>query len=125
MRQARPNFLNIVLLPKLIRIGNQFNVVDLGDVAYFFTSDKTTLLTTKTGKKYPIDQSLDKLEEELQAAEFFRLNRQVIARLEAISRMTAYSRSRVKIELNPPLDELLIVSTERTTQLKKWIKGEL
>jgi DNA-binding LytR/AlgR family response regulator len=54
---------------------------------------------------------------------FFRINRQFIVKMDAIEEMIAYSKSRVKLKLNPPSEEDAIVSKERSPEFKKWLLG--
>lgn len=108
----------------LIRFGQQIRVVEMRDCAYFYTQDKVTFLVTKKGKRYPIDYSLEKIEEMADPHGFFRINRQFIVNIEAINEMYAYSKSRVKIDLNPSCDLDTVVSTERSPHFKKWLVGE-
>ena len=107
----------------LIRFGQSIRVVELSEVAYFFTEDKITFLTLQSGKRYPIDYSLEKLEEMVNPAKFFRINRQFIVNIEAIQEMYAYSKSRVKVNLHPSTERETIVSTERSPHFKKWLTG--
>ena len=108
----------------LIRIGQNIKVVEVNDAAYFYTEDKITFLITQAGKRYPVDYSLEKLDSTLNPQKFFRINRQFIINIDAIQDMYAYSKSRVKIGLNPPSDFDTIVSTERSPRFKKWLVGE-
>jgi two-component system LytT family response regulator len=108
----------------LIKFGQQIRLVSMPEVAYFYTEDKITFLVTKGGKRYPVDQSLEKLEAEVNASRFFRINRQFIISIDAIDEMYVYSKSRVKVTLNPPADIDTIVSTERSPHFKKWLVGE-
>ncbi|SEQ61676.1 LytR/AlgR family response regulator transcription factor [Neolewinella agarilytica] len=108
----------------LLRVGSQLRVVKMNEVAYFNTEDKVTLLTTHSGKRYPIDYSLEQLNEMVPSAEFFRINRQFIIRLAAIAEMHAYSKSRVKLVLNPLCKLETIVSTERSPHFKRWLEGQ-
>ncbi len=108
----------------LIRIGQSIRVVEMKEAAYFYTEDKITFITTKEGKRYPLDQSLEKLEEMLDPKAFFRINRQFIISIDAIREMYAYSKSRVKVALDPPCELETIVSTERSPFFKKWLLGE-
>ncbi|MEZ4959182.1 MAG: LytTR family DNA-binding domain-containing protein [Saprospiraceae bacterium] len=109
----------------LIRFGQTIRVVDLYDVAYFYTSDKITFLVNKNGKRYPIDYSLEQLETTIDTSKFFRINRQFIVNIDAIDEMYAYSKSRVKLSLNPPCDMDTVVSTDRSPVFKKWLVGEM
>jgi len=108
----------------LIRFGQQIRLVSVPEVAYFYTQDKITFLVTKEGKRYPVDQSLEKLEETVSASRFFRINRQFIISIDAIDEMYMYSKSRVRVTLSPPTDVETIVSTERSPHFKKWLVGE-
>jgi two-component system LytT family response regulator len=109
----------------LIRFGQQIRVVEMRDCAYFYTQDKVTFLVNKKGKRYPIDYSLEKIEEMANPRVFFRINRQFIINIEAINEMYTYSKSRVKIDLKPPCELDTIVSTERSPNFKKWLVGEV
>lgn len=120
-KQEGPNYLRRML----IRFGNSIKLVDMADAAYFYTKDKITFLVTRsTGKRFPIDYPLDKLEGLLDPAVFFRINRQFIINVAAIKEMHPYSKSRVKVELEPSTDLETIVSTERSAEFKKWLVGE-
>lgn len=108
----------------LIRFGQTIKVVEFREAAYFYTEDKITFLVTKEGKRYPLEQSLEKLEEMADPRNFFRINRQFIVNIESIREMYAYSKSRVKLILNPPCDKETVVSTERSPIFKRWLTGE-
>ncbi len=108
----------------LIRIGQTIKVVELRQAAYFYTEDKITFVITKDGKRYPVDLSLEKLEEICDPRTFFRINRQFIVNIENIKEMYAFSKSRVKLILDPPTEQTTIVSTERSPLFKKWLTGE-
>ncbi len=107
----------------LIRFGDTIKAVDVSDVAYFYTENKINYLCTFDKKTYPIDQNLDQVEDIVDSGVFFRINRQVIVNVKAISRMISYSKSRVKLELNPPSEMETIVSTERSPNFKTWLTG--
>ena len=110
----------------LIRFGHSLKLIDLADAAYFYTKDKITFLITRSGgKRYPVDHPLDKLEFLLDKRSFFRINRQFIININAIREMHPYSKSRVKVDLDPSTDMETIVSTERSAEFKKWLVGEL
>lgn len=108
----------------LVKIGQSIKVIDVAEAAYFYSEDKITFVVIKEGKRYPVDYSLEKLEDMLDPRLFFRVNRQIIVGLDAIKEMYAYSKSRVKIELEPASDFEVIVSTERSPHFKKWLIGE-
>lgn len=106
----------------LVRLGQSLRLIEISDVAYFFTRDKMTFLVARSsGKRFPVDQPLDKLELQLNSKMFFRINRQFIVNIHAIREMHPYSKSRLKIDLDPPTDMETIVSTERSAPFKQWL----
>ncbi|HSI91456.1 MAG TPA: LytTR family DNA-binding domain-containing protein, partial [Adhaeribacter sp.] len=108
----------------VIRYGATIKTVEVDNVAYFFTQEKVTFLTTFEQKKLPIDNTLDELEHLLDPAQFFRINRQFIINVKAIGSMYTHSKSRVKIDLAPASEIETIVSTERSAAFKNWLTGK-
>jgi len=107
----------------VIRFGDTIKMVDIMDVAYFYTEDKINYLCTSGNLRYPTDHNLDELEHLLDPAIFFRINRQFIININAIDKMLAWSKSRVKVLLKPSTTEDTIVSTERSPHFKDWLTG--
>jgi two-component system LytT family response regulator len=108
----------------LIRMGQHLRLVRQQDIAYFYTADKITFLMTREGRKYPVDYTLENLEDMIDPALFFRINRQFIIHLDAIQQMHTWTKARVKIELTPAFPEEVIVSTEKSPGFKRWLEGE-
>lgn len=75
------------------------------------------------GRDLPLDESLDRLEPQLDPEKFFRLNRQVIVHFQSIKELLAYSKSRVKVIMEPPYGEDAVVSSERSAEFKRWLAG--
>lgn len=108
----------------LIRYGETLKPIDIIEVAWFHTEEKIVFLTTKSNNSYPVDFSLDELEAKLDCHRWFRINRQFIISFEAIEKMTAWSKSRIKITLRPPCPVETISSTERSGDFKLWLAGK-
>lgn len=104
-----------------VKYGEHLKTISVDEAAYFYTEDKINFLTTKEGRRYTIDFNLDSLEEMLDPHVFFRINRQYIISIKAISEMFTYSKSRVLVKLNPPAKHETIVSTERSGDFKLWL----
>ena len=107
----------------LVKMGQAIKLIELDNVAYFYSRDKISFAVLPGNKRYPLDHSLDQLEQMVDPVHFFRINRQFIVKMEAIDEMIAYSKSRVKLKLNPPTEEDAIVSKERSPEFKKWLLG--
>lgn len=107
----------------LIRYGDHFKLVEPRQIAYIHSMQKNTFLRTTEGRDLPLEESLDRLEVQLDPEKFFRLNRQVLVHLQSIKELLAYSKSRVKVMLDPPYDDDAIVSSERSADFKRWLAG--
>ncbi len=108
----------------LIQVGNNYRLIEVKEIAYFFVMDKGTYLRTFKGKTYTIDHSLDKLEQSItDPGTFFRINRKYIINIKSIDKMVAWSRSRIKLSLDPAADKEddTVVSIERSSDFKKWL----
>ncbi|MBU1370207.1 MAG: LytTR family DNA-binding domain-containing protein [Bacteroidetes bacterium] len=106
-----------------ISVGTKIKMVEVADIAYFFVMDNGVYLRTTQGNNFSVDFTLDKLEEMLNPASFFRINRKYLINISSITNMVAYSRGRVKLELNPKADDEFetIVSIDRSGAFKKWL----
>jgi DNA-binding LytR/AlgR family response regulator len=105
----------------LIKTGTKLISVPIVDIAYFHATDKMVYLHTIKNEKYIIDQSLDELISTLDPALFFHLNRQFIAHINSIKTVNAYFNGKLKVEINPPVNEDILVSRDRATEFKKWL----
>lgn len=108
-----------------ISVGTKIKMVEVTDIAYCFVLDKGVYLRTRQGHTFNIDFTLDKLEEMLNPATFFRINRKYLVNISSIANMVNWSRSRVKLELNPKADEEFdtVVSVDRSAAFKNWLNS--
>lgn len=107
----------------VVRYGQKIKAVEVEEIAYFFTDTGNNYFRTHDNEQYPLDLSLDKLEAFLDPDKFYRVNRQFIISYSAIKEMYTYSKSRVRIVLQPPCELETIASTDRSSDFKKWLTG--
>ncbi|MGV3599138.1 MAG: LytR/AlgR family response regulator transcription factor [Bacteroidota bacterium] len=105
----------------MVTTGQKIKSVEVDDAAYFYAEDRFVYMVSKAGEKYIIDFTLDKLEGLLNPAHFFRINRGQLVAFTAIKNMYSYTKSRIKIEVNPPAPFDTIVSIDRSGAFKKWL----
>jgi DNA-binding LytR/AlgR family response regulator len=105
----------------MVTTGQKIKSVEVDDAAYFYAEDRFVYMVSKAGEKYIIDFTLDKLEGLLNPALFFRINRGQLVAFTAIKNMYSYTKSRIKIEVNPPAPFDTIVSIDRSGAFKKWL----
>jgi two-component system, LytTR family, response regulator LytT len=107
----------------LVKIGDQLKHIDISEIAYFKFEDGMVCAITRNKSLLPLDYSLDQLYSLLDPQDFFRINRKIIARIDAIGKIHSYFNGRLKIELIPPDNEDVIVSRERAGNFKEWLGG--
>lgn len=103
-----------------VKIGDHLNIVNISDVAYFFSENKFSYAMTNKGKKYILDFSLNNIEAELNPQKFFRISRSYIISMDSIKDIINMS-SRLKIKLHPRTDEDVFVSRSRTNDFLDWL----
>ena len=105
----------------VVSIANKIKVIEAGEIAYLFSREKNTFLCTVDNHQYPLEFSLDSLEEILNPEIFFRVNRQYIVQYRVINRISILSKSRIRIDILPAAAEEILVSTGRTTEFRHWL----
>ncbi len=106
----------------LVRLGQKITSVPTDKIAYFFSEEKISFLVTNKGEKFPVDHSLEELENMLNPKEFFRINRKFIITLDSVAQIHPYFKGRLKLELNPPSDDDdIVVSSDKTPVFKSWL----
>ena len=106
----------------LIKIGEKLVSTSIENIAYFISEDKLTFLITNENKKYPFDYSLDDLDSMLDPKFFFRLNRQCLAKINAIQSIHNYFNGKLKLFLMPATPKEIIVSREKASHFKQWLE---
>ncbi|QYA27253.1 response regulator transcription factor [Gramella sp. MT6] len=103
------------------QVGQHLKLVDISDIACFYSENKTTYLHCYTGRNYPIEVPLEKLEEDLDPEKFYRINRKCILNINAIRDIISYTNSRLEIKIENFTEFQLIVSRERVKDFKIWL----
>ncbi|TNE61383.1 MAG: response regulator transcription factor [Bacteroidetes bacterium] len=106
----------------MVKVGDHLTAVAAGDIDFFFGENKIVWLRHRNGRKYPVEYTLEQLEQMLDPQHFFRLNRQYIAAIGAIEDVVSYSNSRLKVSLKAPLsDGPVLISREKVEAFKLWL----
>ena len=106
----------------VIKVGEHIKVFTIEDVQCFYSMEKYTFLQNNEGRDYAISYSLDQVENLIDPAKFFRINRRFLVSFSAISNIVSYSNSRLRINLKSNDSEDLIVSREKVQDFKKWLE---
>lgn len=106
-----------------IKIGQHLKVISLKEINCFYSENKATYIKTKENRDYIIETSLEDLEKQLSPQLFFRINRKLLVKINAIDDIISYSNSRLKLKI-PFFDNFeAIVSREKVKDFKKWLEG--
>jgi two-component system, LytTR family, response regulator LytT len=103
------------------KVGSKLKVIEIKQIALFYTDNSLTNVLTFEGKNLIVDQNLDTLMVSLSSETFFRINRQMIVHIDAVSDMIAYSSNRYKLILSVPTNQEIVVSKEKCSLFKNWI----
>ncbi|MEA3476924.1 MAG: LytTR family DNA-binding domain-containing protein [Bacteroidota bacterium] len=105
----------------IVRYAQKIKSIKTDDIAYFYIDTESVFLCTKSHNNYPIEYSLDKLENIINPKDFFRINRQFIVNISSIENMYSLSKSRIEIEVKPKHDNEIVVSHKRMSDFRKWL----
>lgn len=105
-----------------VKLGTQLRLFTTDGIDCFFSKNKGTYLHTDENRSYLLDTSLEKLESTLDPRIFFRINRQFIIHIEAITGMTKYTSTRLKIKLRNYNDQPLVVSRKKVSAFMNWLE---
>ena len=107
----------------LVRQGEQLLPLPVAEIAWFLSRNETVTLVAADGRRFVLDYTLEQLESLLDPAQFFRLNRQVIAQLPAVRRLHPHFGGKLLVELHPAPAEGILVSREKVNAVKAWLEG--
>jgi DNA-binding LytR/AlgR family response regulator len=106
----------------LVSGATAFFKLDIDEVAWFYTENRTTTAVTFKGKEHVIDLTIEKLEEQLDPDLFFRTNRSTIVHIDAIRKFENYFGGKLILLLKPPFDhQNITISRLKATEFKEWV----
>lgn len=105
----------------LVRRGVDVVAVGVDRVAWCTTEDKVTFVVDRDGQRWRHDATLSQLENELDPAAFFRLNRQFLAHVDAVDRYRSLGRGRLEVVLSPRSEEPVQISQETAARFRAWL----
>ncbi len=106
-----------------VNIGKQQVFLNWEDIACFYVENELLLALNKEGKKYIIQQSLEKIEQMMDSGLFYRANRQIIINRDVVSRIVRQENGKLSIILIPIKDipSPINISRTKAPAFKKWM----
>jgi DNA-binding LytR/AlgR family response regulator len=105
----------------LVKRGIDFISIKTEEIAYFYATHKLVCLVDSNNQKYILDQSLADIEKQLDPLLFYRVNRKFLIQMNAIKRIKSSSKSRLSLEVYPPVNEEISISPENASAFKDWM----
>jgi len=98
-----------------------YRKLETKDIAYIYSDNKITSTVTFDKKEYTLDYNLEQMESELDPDKFFRLNRKIIANIEAIIKVSHDEGGKLKVFLDPVPEFEITVSRLKASEFKTWM----
>lgn len=105
----------------LISVKDQLLPIALSDVAYFYTSDKSTSVGLRDGRTLSYSRSLEHIFSTLNPLDFYRANKQFIIARNAVENITIWFDSRLLINLSREVPERIYISKNKAADFKEWL----
>lgn len=105
----------------VIKVGEHLKSIEVSEILFFFSLEKTTFAQTNDGRKHILDFTLDQLDGLVDPSRYFRINRKYIVSTDSIQDMISYTNSRLKLVLKISDDSDVIVARERVQEFKDWL----
>ena len=106
----------------VVRSGDNIRYISVPDINWFYSSNEVVYMVTHDNKKFVINYTLDELQEVLNPDDFFRISRKYIAKIGSVAKVVKYFGSRLKIELNPPAQDEILISRARVSTFLGWLE---
>lgn len=103
------------------KVGERLKFIDVKDVLFFYSEEKTTFCRTSDNRNHIIDYTLDQVEELIDSARYFRINRKYIVSVDSIVDMISHVNSRIRLVLKGSSDSDIIVARERVQEFRSWL----
>ncbi len=108
----------------LVKRGTDYICIKTEDIAYFYATHKLVCMIDNKNQKFILDQSLSDIEKQLNPSQFYRINRKYLVNLNAIKKIKSYPKSKLQLELEPPITDDVIISQDNVSAFKEWMGGE-
>jgi DNA-binding LytR/AlgR family response regulator len=105
----------------LVKRGTDYISVKTEDISYFYATHKLVCMVNKKAEKFILDISLSDIEKQIDPVSFYRINRKYLVNMSAIKRIKSYPKSKLEVEVDPPVNDEIIISQENVAAFKDWM----
>lgn len=105
----------------LLHFRETLNVIPVSSIDYIYLEHKIVHFCLTDGSVHAVPYTLEELEDQLDPAFFFRVNRQYIIHIDSMERIHKYFNEKAKIILKRNREAEVIVSRVKMPQFKLWL----
>lgn len=105
----------------LVFQSNKYVTIPTDQIAFFHSRHETTNIVSFQKQNYTVAQSLDQLQSQLSASQFYRLNRQYIVNFNAVKEVEHYYGRKLLVHLQVPAPDDLLIGKEKSTAFLNWL----
>lgn len=106
----------------LIHFNDKIIPVRASEIAYIYSENKNNFLMTRSGISYVIEASLDDIYQRLNSTRFYKISRNCVISIEAISCIYKQFGGKYKIEASPAPPYEITVSRGRIKGFMEWLE---
>ncbi|QJB30677.1 response regulator transcription factor [Chitinophaga oryzae] len=106
----------------LVFRNNKYVTVQTDQIAYIYIKYTSPSIVTFKGEEYTITQSLDQVQNQLSARQFYRLNRQYLINFSAVREVEHYFARKLLVNLHVATPEKLLIGKEKTAAFLQWLE---
>ena len=107
----------------LVFKNQKYETIATEHIALFHIRNETTMILTFDNKEYPLNQSLDEIQRQLDTRDFFRLNRQYLIGFNAIKDVEHYFARKLNIHMKVETADKILVGKDKTTLFLNWLSN--
>ena len=107
----------------LIHMRDKIIPLHRDQIAFCYTTNERVTAYDFNGESYPIDRTLEALQAQLPASDFFRANRQFIVSRRAVQEISVWFGSRLSLSLTLDTPERIVISKARVPEFKAWLRS--
>lgn len=120
LQEDRKSYQDRLLIP----IKDKLMPISVGDISYFYTTDRNTLVQLRDGEQYSYSKTLDQIISNLDPQIFYRANKQFIVHRDSVKDITIWFDSRLLISMDTDTPERIYVSKNKASSFKAWMMNE-
>ena len=102
---------------------NKYVTVPTDTIALFRLKYESCIIVCFDRQEYPVNYSLEQIQNILSELQYFRLNRQFLINFDAVKEVEHYFSRRLLVKLIVPVSEKLLVSREKASSFFRWLEN--